>query len=379
MDLEKRSVFTAERGHSCPQQRVLGQPASKSMAPCRLKAPADRNVRAPLNTYEKSALKHSYDVVIVGGGPAGTATGHYLAKQGLSVAILERTAYENWRVGETLPPHAQIELARLGVWPRFLSQKFVASLELRWSWGAAALVEHNFLLNPYGPVWHVDRQKFDLMLLGQARESGADIAQRAVVRSVRPDSGRWRLDIFHAGKETTLHCSFLVDATGQSAFIARALWTKRLRFVSNRKAPSAGVLFDGTHDRAKQNVGSGFPGEAKQHEVELLAVHVPDRPVRIEQEVMLDERGVGPTPAHFQRRDEFLLKEPGPHAEAGEFDLGVWGKGFANPPILVGSALEDGNVQPLFRQVMPGRRSGRTAADDDHVIRMLERAFFVCV
>ena len=169
-------------------------------------------------------------MAIVGGGPAGTATGHYLAKQGLNVAILERTAYENWRVGETLPPHAQIELARLGVWPRFLSQKFVSSLELRWSWAAAALVEHNFLLNPYGPVWHVDRQKFDLMLLGQARASGADIAVRAVVRSVRQDSGRWRLAIFHAGKETTLHCSFLVDATGQGAFVARALGTKRLRF-----------------------------------------------------------------------------------------------------------------------------------------------------
>ena len=133
-------------------------------------------------------------------------------------------------MGETLPPHARIELDRMGIWPRFLAQKFAHSLEMRWSWAGAALVEHNFLFNPYGSPWHVDRQKFDRMLLGLARESGADVMLRAVVRSVKQNFGRWSVTIVHNAKEATIDCSFLVDATGQSAFVARAAGTKRLHF-----------------------------------------------------------------------------------------------------------------------------------------------------
>jgi 2-polyprenyl-6-methoxyphenol hydroxylase-like FAD-dependent oxidoreductase len=99
---------------------------------------------------EPGALKSSYDVVVIGGGPAGAATAHYLAIRGLTVALLERSAYEEWRVGETLPPQIKIDFIKMGVWPRFLSQNFASSMEMRWSWGADTATEHNSLFNPYG-------------------------------------------------------------------------------------------------------------------------------------------------------------------------------------------------------------------------------------
>ena len=44
------------------------------------------------------------DVIVVGGGPAGCSTALALARTGIAVTILERSRYEAFRVGETLPP-----------------------------------------------------------------------------------------------------------------------------------------------------------------------------------------------------------------------------------------------------------------------------------
>ena len=59
------------------------------------------------------------DAVIVGGGPAGTATAIALARAGLRAAVIEASGYDAFRIGETVPADLRAVLRELGVWESF--------------------------------------------------------------------------------------------------------------------------------------------------------------------------------------------------------------------------------------------------------------------
>lgn len=179
----------------------------------------------------RSPLKGCFDVAILGGGPGGTATALALCQLGYSVIVAERSNYENIRIGETLPPGVRRLLVSLGVWDRFSAQDHAPSAGIRSAWGHAELYDNDFIRNPYGCGWHIDRARFDEMLALAAEEAGAHVRRGVQLMScVHRGDGDWQLDIVSDGERKVLQTKFVVDATGRVARIARRQGVKRMIF-----------------------------------------------------------------------------------------------------------------------------------------------------
>jgi flavin-dependent dehydrogenase len=157
------------------------------------------------------------DVIILGGGPAGTAAALVLARAGLRVAVLERSAYDSLRMGETFPPEICVPLQRLGVWERFRSAGHLESPGILSCWGRVKPFEHDFIFDAYGCGWHVDRLLFDRMLADAAREAGASVWLLARAQHcARAADGTWRVKARYAGRTVEFRADYLIDAAGRA-------------------------------------------------------------------------------------------------------------------------------------------------------------------
>ena len=171
-----------------------------------------------------SLMRQSFDVVVAGGGPAGAVTALDLCRRGFRVVLIEQSAYENFRVGETLPPEMRRLLTELGVWERFLASDRLESYGIGSAWETPTARHHDFLFNPYGCGWHVDRAGFDAMLACAAADRGAQLMVGARITALHQDvNGQCLLEVVEGGKKRTLRGRLLVDATGRKASIVRRL------------------------------------------------------------------------------------------------------------------------------------------------------------
>jgi flavin-dependent dehydrogenase len=150
----------------------------------------------------------------------------------LSSVVLEASAYDRVRTGETLPPMARVPLTQLGVWERFLADGHTPSPGNASAWGESDLYEDHFIFSPYGHGWHLDRARFDGMLASTAERAGATVYCGAPLRSCVPPSpeGDWQLPVSLEGSTRTLRARFLVDATGRASSLARHQGATRVAY-----------------------------------------------------------------------------------------------------------------------------------------------------
>jgi len=131
--------------------------------------------KATIASTNPQAIPGTCDVVVVGGGPAGSACAIGLARHGLEVLVAERGDYSAHKIGETLAPAGHRPLVALGAAGLLRRPPHREAVALRSVWGEPAPREHSYLFEPYARGWHLDRAAFDASLAATAAARGAHV------------------------------------------------------------------------------------------------------------------------------------------------------------------------------------------------------------
>lgn len=204
------------------------------MVPGSITAHRGRSLR-----FVSEASPSDVDVVIVGGGPAGSASALWCAREGLRVVLLEREVFPRHRPGETLPPGVEPVFAQLGVTEVIAAAGFTRHLGTWVSWSGPRRFEP-FGLDS-GGSWHgfqAPRDQLDRILLDAAAGAGALVRQPC--RALHPlRDGRRVIGV--ATSDGPIIARWVIDASGGAHWLARRL-NMSLQFASPRLIARYGYL-----------------------------------------------------------------------------------------------------------------------------------------
>ena len=180
------------------------------------------------------------DVIIIGGGPAGSAAAALLAEQGHRVVLIEREKFPRYHVGESLIPFTYEPLKRLGLIPKLKSSHFVKKYSVLFVQPDGRSSQPFYFSTRYDPetvaqTWQVLRSEFDEMLLDNAREKGAVVREETAVTELLQENGRVSgvRTSDRQGKVTDYRAAITLDCTGREAFSAvRQGWRIRDPFLN---------------------------------------------------------------------------------------------------------------------------------------------------
>src|SRR6201984_3167897 len=122
-----------------------------------------------------------YDVIIVGGGPAGSTAGTLLAKQGWKVAIFEKEQFPRFKIGESLLPGSLCTFERMGVKEKLdradVIVKYGGKIVSACGTRSARFLFSDVFRCKSPTSYQVERSMFDKLLLDHAAESGCRVAR----------------------------------------------------------------------------------------------------------------------------------------------------------------------------------------------------------
>lgn len=175
-------------------------------------------------------MNQSFDVAIVGGGPAGSASAILLAKAGLRVVLVEKERFPRFHIGESLLPYANPILRDLGVWGELEAAGFMPKLGAEFVLSNSSSLQRFWFSDSlpagYQRTFQVERARFDSILLEQAVRSGVTLFCPARVCDVSFGQDQLTLRYQEEGRGRRvdeLSSFWLLDATGRDAWLARRL------------------------------------------------------------------------------------------------------------------------------------------------------------
>ena len=171
-------------------------------------------------------LDRVLDCAVIGGGPAGSAAAITLARQGRRVVLLYKATDDAYRIGESLPAAAKPALKALGAEALLAHGRHLPAYGNRMIWRDEQVETQDFLRNPLGAGWHLDRATFDRDLRGLAQEADVQVLTGNVM-DVRRDGNGWLVSLRDGRK--SIRTRTLIDATGRRAWLARRMGARRKR------------------------------------------------------------------------------------------------------------------------------------------------------
>lgn len=161
-----------------------------------------------------------YDAIVIGCGPGGSSVSTFLAQAGKRVLTLEKEVFPRFHIGESLLPCNHTIFREMGVLPKLHEAGFLRKLAARFELGDDS-IGSSFLFgkgrfNREPEAIHVERSRFDHLLLQHARGSGADVREGWSVRKFSSDAEGVSVEANSPDNQVqSFRASFLIDASGR--------------------------------------------------------------------------------------------------------------------------------------------------------------------
>jgi flavin-dependent dehydrogenase len=178
-------------------------------------------------------MSSEHEVIVVGGGPAGSTAANLLARAGRKVVLLERERFPRFHIGESLLPVNVPLLEQLGVRDELESIGSPHKHGVQLVNGDGTVLSKVYFRDGLVPVasstFQVLRSSFDHVLLKASARAGADVREGARVVETRKNADSWTVRVApEEGARYELHAPYLVDASGRDTILARKWRTKRM-------------------------------------------------------------------------------------------------------------------------------------------------------
>jgi flavin-dependent dehydrogenase len=171
----------------------------------------------------------SSEVVVIGGGPAGSTVSTLIAQRGHRVSLFERERFPRFHIGESLIPETYWVLERLDMLPKMQKSRFVKKYSVQFVNSAGKLSAPFYFWDnkPHqcSQTWQVVRSEFDKMMLDNAREHGVEVHEGVRVTEVLMEDGRASGVTIQrdGGAREDVRARVVVDASGQNGLLMNRL------------------------------------------------------------------------------------------------------------------------------------------------------------